>query len=70
MPLSSDALSAAIRANLVALPGIVDNASLTAFCTAIASAVVAHITSSAQVVPTALVAPTGGGPVTGTGTIA
>jgi len=32
-------------------------------------AIVAHITSAGVVVPTLLVAPSGGGPVTGTGTV-
>lgn len=53
--------------------GAVDNPALTLFCqnlaVAIATAVVAHIQSSAVVVPTALAAPSGGGPVTGTGTV-
>lgn len=39
------------------------------FCTALASAIVAHITTNAVVVPALLVAPPGGGPVTGTGTV-
>ena len=37
--------------------------------TAVAAAVIAEITSNASVLPTALVAPVGGGPVTGTGTV-
>jgi hypothetical protein len=49
--------------------GAADNAVTTALANALASAVVSHITSSAVVVPTLLVAPGGGGPVTGTGTI-
>lgn len=70
MPLSASVLSDAIRANLVALPFVAENDDLDSFCDAIAAAVVSHITSSAQVLPTELVAPPTGGPVTGTGTIA
>lgn len=36
---------------------------------AMGNAIVAHITANALVLPTALAAPSGGGPVTGTGTI-
>jgi len=46
-----------------------DNAALTAMCDEIAGAVVAHITSAAVVLPALLVAPPGGGPVTGTGVV-
>ena len=50
-----------------------DNAALTDFCAhlaqAIAGAVVDHIKSSAVVTPTLLVAPSGGGAVTGTGKV-
>lgn len=73
MALSSSVLSAAMRAAMLANPaiGAVDGAPLTAMCNAIASTVVAHITSAAVVLPTALIAP--GGltplPVTGVGTI-
>jgi hypothetical protein len=71
MALSESTLSAAIKANLLAAPaaGAVDNAALTALCDAVAAAVVDHITAAAVVLPTLLVAPSGGGPVTGTGEV-
>jgi hypothetical protein len=71
MPLNATTLATAIRSALLANPstGAVNNAALTATCTAIASAVVSHITSAAVVLPALLVAPPGGGPVTGTGVI-
>lgn len=71
MALSSSVLSAAIRSAIIAKPAIqaLDNPALTDLCDAIAGAVVSHITSAAVVVPTALVAPSGGGPVTGVGSI-
>lgn len=69
MPLTSASLKTKIRANLVGLSFIVDNADLTAFCDAIATAVVSEITTNAVVVPTLLVAPFRGGPVTGTGVV-
>ena len=62
-------LSSALRAKLVLRAWAPDNAALTELCDDIAAAVVEHITASAVVVPTALVAPSGGGPVTGTGTV-
>jgi len=45
-----------------------DNAELDGLCYAIASAIVLHISVNAEVVPQ-FMAPPGGGPVTGTGTI-
>jgi hypothetical protein len=71
MALSSSALSALIRSKLLADPatGIVDNAALAPFCDAIAQAVIEHVTAAAVVMPTLLVAPSGGGPVTGTGVV-
>lgn len=48
----------------------VDGSALDGLAGAIATAVVAEVTGHASVVPTLLVAPPGGGPVTGTGTIA
>jgi hypothetical protein len=39
------------------------------YCNALARAIVPYIVGSTIVLPTALVAPNGGGPVTGTGTI-
>lgn len=46
-----------------------DKTALKADCYAIATAVVAEIVANAVVNPTLLVAPSGGGPVTGTGTV-
>jgi hypothetical protein len=71
MALSASTLSAAMRAALLSNPdtGATDGEALTAMCDAIADAVVAHVVASAVVVPTLLVAPPGGGPVTGTATI-
>jgi hypothetical protein len=66
--LSSAVLSGEIRALMLSGPtGATDNPALTALCDAIAQAVVAHIQSAAVVaVPSAgLIAPVGGGPVTG-----
>lgn len=73
MPLTgSDAvLSAALRVAMLADPdiGAVDDSGLTAMCDAIASTLLAHVTANATVLPTLLVAPPGGGPVTGTGSV-
>ena len=70
MPLSSSVLSAAMRAAILASEAKgVDGPELTALCDAISEAVVAHLVANALVIPSALVAPTGGGPVTGVGTI-
>jgi len=70
MALDASTLSAAIRAELLSKGhGITDNVQLTDLCDSIAAAVVAHIIANAVVLPVLLVAPPGGGPVTGTGTI-
>jgi len=71
MALNATTLANAIKAALLANPatGAQNNAALDATCTAIATAVVSHITSSAVVLPALLVAPPGGGPVTGTGVV-
>ena len=70
MSLSANVLSAAIRADLVQLTWLNDDQHLTDLCDAIATAVVNHITGSGIVNPAGtMIAPTGGGPVTGTGTI-
>lgn len=71
MPLNAPRLSAAIRVGLLGngASEATDNAALTAMCDAIATAVIAEITTNAVVVPTVLVAPPGGGPVTGTGSV-
>lgn len=75
MALSSSRLASSIRSKLLANPasGALDNAALTAFCNAIAEAVVSEFTTNAVVSPTGapvpLTAPPTGGPVTGTGKI-
>jgi len=73
MPLtgSEAALSSAIEAALLANADInaVAGDALTGLSDAIASAVIAHLVANALVMPTLLVAPSGGGPVTGTGTL-
>lgn len=66
------ALQPTLKTAFVAV-GAVDNPALETFmaalATAIASAVVTHITGNAVVTPTLLVAPPSGGPVTGTGAV-
>lgn len=71
MSLNAPTLGAAIASKLgTALPGvIVPGPDTNAFCNAIAEAVVEHLQANAVVTPTALVAPSGGGPVTGTGKV-
>ena len=73
MPLTGSApvLSAAIRSAVLANPDVggIDGDALTGLCDAIASTVLAHIIANAVVLPALLVAPPGGGPVTGTGTV-
>jgi hypothetical protein len=71
MALSASTLSALMRAKLLAAPdtNATDGEALTAMCDALAEAVVEHVTAAAVVVPTLLVAPLGGGPVTGTGSV-
>ena len=71
MALSASVLSAAIRADVLAkgTTGARDDPAFTDLCDALAAAVVTHITSAGVVVPVLLVAPPGGGPVTGTGVI-
>ena len=71
MALSAPVLSTALRAALLAKPETQaqDDEALTALCDCIAETVVTHITSAAVVVPTLLVAPPGGGPVTGTAVV-
>lgn len=71
MPLSSSRLSLAIKTGMLANPNsyAVDNPALTAMCDEIAAAVVAEIVANALVLPTLLVAPPSGGPVTGTGIV-
>jgi hypothetical protein len=71
MPLSATRLSASMRVRLLARAdstGAVDGPALTAMCDELAAAVVDEI-KLATVLPVLLVAPPGGGPVTGVGTI-
>jgi len=76
MALNAVTLAAALEPTLKAAHlavGAQENPALDTFmaalATAIATAVVSHITANAVVNPTLLVAPPGGGPVTGTGGI-
>lgn len=71
MALSASGLSAALKAKLLANGATLaqDSSALQALCDEIAAAVVEHVTANAVVIPTLLVAPSGGGPVTGTGSI-
>lgn len=66
MALDANALALDLTTALLAGAPITTPAQLAQI---IADAVVNHIKTSAVVVPTLLVAPTGGGPVTGTGTV-
>lgn len=49
--------------------GFTTSPEVRAYCHSLAAAIVDEITTNATVEPTLLVAPTGGGPVTGTGKI-
>lgn len=72
MALSTSVLSGLIRTKMLAKGAPLnaqDGQALTDMCDAIAEAVVQHVTGDGVVLPTLLVAPNGGGPVTGTGTI-
>lgn len=66
MALDANALALDLTAALVAGSPITTPAQLAQI---LADAVVSHIKDNAVVMPTALVAPAGGGPVTGTGTV-
>ena len=66
--LCASGLSAAIHGAFTA-SGLETNDALKSLCYALASAIVDEITTNATVLPTLLIAPTGGGPVTGTGTV-
>lgn len=75
MPLLASRLAASMRSKLLAgAAAAVDNAALTAMCTALAEAVIEELTTNGIVLPTGtppMLAPPGvaGGPVTGTGII-
>lgn len=76
MALNPAALAADIK-SVFQIIGAVDTHPLTGaptpldpFCLQLATKIIEHIQSNAVVTPTLLVAPSGGGPVTGTGTIA
>ncbi len=64
-------MAADLEAKMLANPasGAVAGPALTAWCLAIGQWAYNQLTNNAVVVPTLLVAPTGGGPVTGTGGI-
>lgn len=69
-PACTIGLASEVKAAILANCGTaIDGAELNGLSYAIASAVVSHITSNAVVLPTLLVAPSGGGPVTGTGQV-
>ncbi len=74
MPMTAAGLSAALFNARKTLPFVAGNGDgspeLQQDCDVIAAAIVAYLQSNATVVPTALVAPGGGGPVTGVGTLA
>ncbi len=69
MALDGTTLGFAIKTALIATGSVTPGPPLDAFAAAIATAVVEHIKNNALVTPTLLVAPPGGGPVTGTGTV-
>lgn len=71
MALNPTTLASLIKTNMLANPaiGAQPGAALDGLCTAIATAVVAHIQAAAVVPGTGLVAPGGGGPVTGASTV-
>jgi len=71
MALDAATLADQLRIALLADPKsqAIDNDALAAVCTAIATAVVSHIVAMGIVLPLLMVAPPGGGPVTGTGVI-
>lgn len=71
MALSASALATEIKANIISAAGGSPSApaELQAYCQAIAQAIVDQIQGSAVVIPSSLIAPSGGGPVTGTGTV-
>jgi hypothetical protein len=74
MPMTNAGMSAAIKSQLETIGwswtgNVAYQAQVQAFCDALAEAIVGYIQANAEVLPTALVAPSGGGPVTGVGTI-
>jgi phosphate/sulfate permease len=69
MALSSSVLAASIKANIITCFGAADDdARLTCYCNALASAIVDHIVNNAVVLPTSL-QDSMSGSVTGTGTV-
>ena len=70
MPMTGAGLSAAIKTALSARGWFNKNdPSAQQFCDDLANSIITYITSNATVLPTLLVAPNGGGPVTGTGVV-
>jgi len=66
---SNTGLAGEIYTQLQTLTFFQSGAAGEAFANKLAAAIVNHITAHATVLPTSLVAPGGGGPVTGTGSI-
>lgn len=69
MPLVPASMASDIKTQLTLLPFVVAGAELDAFCLAIATGIITNLVANAVVVPTSLVAPPGGGPVTGVGNL-
>ena len=69
MALSATVLSGLIKANIDSMLRPDQSGQTQKLADAIAQAVVTHITSAAVVVPTLMIAPPTGGPVTGTGVV-
>lgn len=67
MALNINTLASELAAVLTPLGGT--SPDVATISNALATAIVNHIKNNAVVMPTALVAPTGGGAVTGTGTV-
>lgn len=68
MSLDANRLALPIKSALI-IAGAANSPATAALALAIATAVVTEITGNAVVVPLGLIAPAGGGPVTGAGTI-
>lgn len=69
MPLTASSLKGKLETEIGNVLDIADSDQLADVCEAIANAVIDEITSNAVVPSTGLVAPVGGGPVTGATTV-
>lgn len=70
MPMTVPGLSSALQSDLASVSGFrAGSPEAIDFCDKLATAIVKYIQANATVIPTALVAPSGGGPVTGVGTV-